>query len=462
MQMPIVIVILSVAIGFLQNPIQSRAGFLQSNSTPAASTFSNRHALVMGNSKYGVGTLRNPANDAQDMARALRKLGFEVTMRIDLSKDDMKKEIRAFGKRLSQTGGTGLFYYAGHGIQVENRNYLVPIEAMIAHEELVEYEAVDAGLVLAEMTAAMTHLNIIILDACRNNPFALSFRSPTRGLAVMSAPKQRQTLIAYSTSPNNVADDGLGRNGTYTEELLRKLETPGLKIEDLFKRVRTAVRGITKGAQIPWESSSLEDDFYFNPIDECAGSEVIIGRGQRRLEMQLPKGWKRSEDALSIAQAAAYAEEMFGAQVSVSDLETNANLEIILVECCDSDTGYLAILNISLTQQDKPFTKETLRRLSSGDAREALSQIFLALSQGAAKTQGIQMRMIGKPQTLSPAHVEGARVTYQATKDGETMRGVFVVCRNLVDDHSLLVLSGGSDSDGVAKLESIVDSIIRR
>lgn len=226
-----------------------------------------RIALVIGNASYPIGPLANPVNDARDMAAALRVVRFEVTLREDLTQRQMKEEIQAFGRAL-RAGGVGLFYYAGHGLQVGGRNYLVPIDAKIEREEDVEFEAVDAGRVLAELAKAENNLNIIILDACRNNPFARSFRSAAQGLAYMSAPSG--TLIAYATAPGAVASDGRGRNGLYTEELLKNMRQPGLRIEDVFKRVRVGVRTKTNGNQVPWESVSLEGDFYFMPTAAVA------------------------------------------------------------------------------------------------------------------------------------------------------------------------------------------------
>lgn len=228
----------------------------------ASAVAEQRIALVIGNGTYETGPLRNPVNDARAMGGMLRDLGFEVTLRENLDQKEMKREIYSFGQRLLK-GGVGLFYYAGHGMQVNGRNYLIPVGARMEHEKQVEFEAVDAGAVLAEMDNARNRLNIVVLDACRDNPFARSFRSTVQGLATMNAPSG--TLIAYATAPGSVANDGPGENGVYTGELIKTLQTPGLKIEDVFKQVRSGVRESTQGKQIPWESSSLEGDFYFKP-----------------------------------------------------------------------------------------------------------------------------------------------------------------------------------------------------
>ncbi len=226
----------------------------------AADQPERRTALVIGIGDYASAPLRNPVNDARSMASALRDLSFDVTIRENLDQKEMKKEIQAFGEKL-QKGGVGLFYFAGHGVQVNGHNYLIPVRASIEHEKQVEYEAVDLGAVLGEMDYARNRLNIVILDACRDNPFARSFRSVSQGLASVSAPSG--TLIAFATAPGSVANDGTGENGIYTGELVKAMMQPGVKIEDVFKQVRSAVRETTRGKQVPWESSSLEGDFYF-------------------------------------------------------------------------------------------------------------------------------------------------------------------------------------------------------
>ncbi|RJP62410.1 MAG: hypothetical protein C4539_18255 [Ignavibacteriales bacterium] len=220
-----------------------------------------RNALVIGNSNYKSAPLRNPVNDANAISQTLKQTGFDVTLALDVkTQNDLKKIIREFGKKL-RNGEVGLFYYSGHGLQVKGINYLVPVEAEIAKEEDVEFEGVDVNMVLAEMEFAKNKLNIVILDACRNNPFARSFRSAANGLVQLNAPVG--TLIAYSTAPGSVASDGAGSNGLWTEEFLNAVKVPGSKIEDVFKHVRSNVRKKSNNEQIPWESSSIEGDFYF-------------------------------------------------------------------------------------------------------------------------------------------------------------------------------------------------------
>jgi hypothetical protein len=228
----------------------------------AAGASGAKVALIIGNGAYHDAPLRNPVNDARDMATALRGVGFEVIHVENADQRKMKEAVRQFGDRLRR-GEVGLFYYAGHGIQSGGSNYLVPVGANITREAEVEYETLNLGFVIAQMEDAGNALNIVILDACRNNPFARSFRSSAQGLAQVSAPTG--TLIAYATAPGSVASDGTGRNGLYTQELLRFMSMPGLPVEEVFKQVRIAVTGQTNGAQTPWESSSLVGHFSFQP-----------------------------------------------------------------------------------------------------------------------------------------------------------------------------------------------------
>lgn len=221
----------------------------------------HRLALVIGNAKYPEGRLENPVNDARDIARTLEKVGFEVLLETNVGLEGMDDAIRTFGRRLTETGGVGLLYYAGHGMQVAGENYLIPVDAKIRAERDVKYKSFPLGMALGEMQAAGNPMNIVVLDACRNNPFRSFFRGNSGGLAKTDAPTG--TIIAYATAPGRVAADGSGRNGIYTKHLLGAVGTPGLTIEQALKRVRIGVMQETDNRQTPWESSSLTGDFYF-------------------------------------------------------------------------------------------------------------------------------------------------------------------------------------------------------
>jgi uncharacterized caspase-like protein len=218
-----------------------------------------RVALVIGNGRYSDSPLRNPVNDASDVADKLRGLGFEVTLLTDAGQRKMERSIRDFGSKLARAD-IRLFYYAGHGIQVQGANYLIPVDADVATEYDVKYEAVNANRVLDGMAAAGNGVNILILDACRNNPFARSFRSASRGLARMDAPSG--TVVVYATALGDVAADGSGRNGVFTKNLLANIDRKGLTLEQVFKRAGKGVMRDTNGSQEPWISFSLYDDIY--------------------------------------------------------------------------------------------------------------------------------------------------------------------------------------------------------
>lgn len=231
-----------------------------------------RLALVIGNSAYREAPLSNPVNDARAMAQALQAAGFTVLLHTDVDHRALLGAVREFGNRLRQ-GGVGVFYYAGHGMQIKGRNYLIPIGADIQREDEVAYAGLDAQAVLDKMEAAANGANLMILDACRNNPFARSFRSSVQGLAQMEAPVG--TLVAFATAPGSVASDGQGSNGLYTQHLLTAIRTPGTKVEDVFKQVRAAVRRESQGKQVPREVTSLEGDLYVvdpkSPESQSAG-----------------------------------------------------------------------------------------------------------------------------------------------------------------------------------------------
>ncbi len=222
----------------------------------------SRVALVIGNARYVGAPLRNPENDAWAVSRALKQTGFQVLTYTNLNQKETKKAIRAFGEKLS-SGGVALFYYSGHGVQIKGSNYLIPVFADINKESDVELEAVDVNYVLNEMDAAKSRVNIVILDACRDNPLPRASRSASRGLAQMNAPSG--TIIAFATSPGSVASDGLGQNGLYTQELIKNITIPSLPIETVFKRTLSGVKQRSNGNQVPWTSYSIEGDFYFLP-----------------------------------------------------------------------------------------------------------------------------------------------------------------------------------------------------
>lgn len=238
-------------------------------------------ALVIGNSTYSSGPLKNPVYDATDIATALTDLGFVVILKRNAGHREMEEAVDDFGNRLKR-GGVGLFYYAGHGIQVSGVNYLIPVDARMKKELDIKYQALDVNKILDEMANANNGFNIVILDACRDNPFSRSFRNVSRGLSIVSS-APAGTFISYSTGPGQVAQDGEERNSPYTAALLKSIKEPGIIIEEVFKRVRQKLRKET--GQVPWELSSLEGSFYFNPVN--AGSETSTKEQGPKHEVRL-------------------------------------------------------------------------------------------------------------------------------------------------------------------------------
>ena len=220
-----------------------------------------RLALVIGNASYKVRPLLNPRNDADDVSRVLRSSGFEVIDLRDATLSQMRISIRQFGDKLL-TSDVGLVYYSGHGVEVKGQNYLIPVNADIRRSDEVSDQSINMGLILEKMETAQKGVNILIVDACRDDPFGRSFRSNSRGLATMDAPQG--TIIAFATSPGKVAADGEGRNSPYTKNLIKTMQIPNLPIEQVFKQVRRAVQQETKNQQTPWENTSLSGDFYFS------------------------------------------------------------------------------------------------------------------------------------------------------------------------------------------------------
>ena len=234
-----------------------------------------RYALVIGNGNYGAGfsKLPNPPNDARLVSKALKSAGFDVMTVLDANQKQMKQAFSDFGGKLSAAGAdaVGLFYYAGHGVQVDGANFLIPTGASIATAADVDMEAVNADWVLQQMEFAGNRMNIIILDACRNNPLPAGKRSADKGLARMDAPKG--SFLAYSTAPGATAVDGKGSNSPYSAALAKAIENDRVPLEQLFRQVRVDVMAATGEDQVPWDASSLTGEFFFKKPDGSAPAQ---------------------------------------------------------------------------------------------------------------------------------------------------------------------------------------------
>ena len=334
-----------------------------------------RRALVIGNSSYGFGPLKNPANDARAIGEELKGAGFEATVGLDLSRQQMLDAIRAYGESLTRTHAVGVFYFAGHGVQLAWRNYLLPVDAEIRRVEDITAKCVDVNTVIEGIAKAANPMNVVILDACRENPFA-GVKLDQKGLSQLDAPPA--TLLAYATAPGNLASDGDGANGLYTEQLLKEIKVPEAKIEDVFKRVRLAVRRRSNGAQIPWESTSLEEDFWFSPPREqlrLAREEAErirrAAEAERLLKEKLEKARQDEAERLRREQAATRERE------EKRQREREEQLARAREE--EAERAYEAELalwrRVSGTKQPAPL-EDYLRRYPSGNFAE-LAQLEL-------------------------------------------------------------------------------------
>lgn len=278
-------------------------------SSPGASTMP-RIALVVGNAHYAtVGPLRNPENDARDMCASLTQLGFQTRCVLDVpNKREFKAAIRNFTAALSK-GTAGLFYYAGHGLQVDGENYLVPTQAELKVRADIDDESLNLKYLMAELDQAGNGFNIVILDACRNNPWSGSFRAVGRGLAA-TTDTPAGTLVVYATAANDLAQDGTGRNGVFTRSLLSHLPKPGLSIEEMIKHVTIDVQqesfGRTGMRQTPFVYSSFTGDFCFAGCETPAQQAVDAAT---QAELQAAKARNAQlEKALADTQASQAAE----------------------------------------------------------------------------------------------------------------------------------------------------------
>lgn len=228
----------------------------------------NRFALVIGNGAYKSGPLKNPVNDARAVAKEFRKLGFDVTTLENQNREGLLKSVRDFSSLRRKPNAVNIVFYAGHGVQFKGKNYLIPVDPDFTSESDVGPQSLDLDYVLEKLSADESAANILVLDACRNNPFGRGSRNISVGLAAIEA--AAGTYIAFATAPGSVASDGAGENGVYTKHLIKHIADPGIPIEQMFKRVLKGVLNETQKLQVPWTNSSLTSDLYLNPASGTA------------------------------------------------------------------------------------------------------------------------------------------------------------------------------------------------
>jgi hypothetical protein len=325
-----------------------------------------RQALVIANGDYQVGKLNNPVNDGRLIADALRQTGFKVTLLENAKRQSMLNAIARFGEQIEQ-GGTGLVYYAGHGMQVNGENWLIPVDANIKREEDVLNYGVNTQALLDRMAAAKNPLNLVLLDACRNNPYARKTRSLS-GLARMDA--GAGMLLAFSTAPGQSAEDGVV-NSPFATALAQYMVTPGLSIEHVLKRVRSEVKRLTLGKQTTWESSSLEVDFYFIPSNQLATQQPVLPPSATPPPIVL--------DVPAPADMAKQAFPNYQGSVSIDDL---LRRNIIAQRHKALATRWIESLKIKLEYEKKWFLSE-MARIEQGSKHDL---------EGMSKTDAVEQR----------------------------------------------------------------------
>jgi peptidoglycan hydrolase-like protein with peptidoglycan-binding domain len=382
------------SIWFLLPLLAAAVVFASAASATTTTGTQRRVALVIGNSAYQYAPhLPNPTNDAEAMAATLQKLGFEVTKGIDLDRTETEMIIREFSKTLPGAD-VALLFYAGHGIQVGDHNYLVPIDAQLADETDLHFEATDLDLVL-DVMGREPRVNLVFLDACRDNPFAQtlarsmgSTRSTSigRGLAVVDA--TAGSFIAYATDPHQVALDGNGNHSPFTAALLSHLETPGLSISDMMIEVRNDVLSATQQKQRPWENSSLTSPFYFMPAVAVATTDTAspASSGNVGAVQTVDKEvvfWQSIQNSNSPAQFQAYLD-----QYPNGTFAALARTRIEEMKAKPADTARSGEQVASLTSPDAtvPAAEEVERSL--GLTKQGRSRVQLALTLLGYSTAG--------------------------------------------------------------------------
>jgi hypothetical protein len=330
-----------------------------------------RFALVIGNGAYPNVPLKNPVNDARDLAAALKKLGFSVSLVTDGDMSAMSRAIRDFGNAIKRPDAVALFYYSGHGVQYHGANYLIPAKSDIQDPDELGFSAVNAEQVYAKMESSGDRTNIVMLDACRNNPFPGAERASERGLAVVGNIQPPQSLIVYATAPGKTAQDGEGKNGVFTTALLRHLADPSLDVELMIRRVREDVVAATGGAQVPWQNSSLSGSgFSF-----AGGGKLLVSTDPSGAEIYVD-GQRRGVSPLSLVDLPRYFEFEIGAKIGA---------------------------------------KSAARRMTLTDSAEATLQLSLQIARGsiivAANEKGVKALIDGSGIAIGPnGAIEGVEV----------------------------------------------------
>jgi len=371
-----------------------------------------RVALVVGNAKYEASPLTNPTNDSADVAAKLKGYGFDVVYRENLKIRQIGSMLREFKSKLSP-GATALVFYAGHGLQVRGENYFPVVDADIQSEEDIQNQSIGLKQVMDILEEAKTRTNIVLLDACRNNPFERKTRSLSRGLASVNAPSG--TMIAYSTRPGSVAEDGVGRNGLYTEQLLKVMDNRK-PIEQVLKQLVSSVKTASKGRQEPWSEGSLEGDFCFGGCqDETAEKNKLAA------DVAL---WESIIGSTSVADyeryLSAYPSGTFAtlAKKTLDNLKTAANRPVP-AQGQDNTNA----INAALLKQAEEIKKQEFARI---EREKAEREKFLALSEEKLKLEAISRQKLEAELAKAKQDAENFRKNQTAQESSQPPKKLFV------------------------------------
>lgn len=387
-----------------------------------------RIALIIGNSSYGsVTSLDNPANDARLIGEKLRKLGFDVTEAVDSNQVVMKRAIAQFGRDLRAAGedATGLFYFAGHGVQSFGSNYLLPVDIELSDAADLDLLAVQARSVLHQMASARNKTNIVILDACRNNPFEELPSLDDNGLAEMKAPTG--TFLAYATDPGGVALDGETGNSPFTLSLANNIDMPGLPIEQLFKQVRVEVLEQTRGLQTPWDTSSLVKEFAFagpkqskEELESETAAWNVVSNSRNVVEIMLylkayPEGHFTSEarDLMQIVMAESFlSSEPEQSQKPVKQEEKKpSQIEQLMFDLAVSNQsrhGYQTYLEAF---PEGAFVEDAQQQIAALDLEATSVARSTNVQSAAVSSSAPDLLTLDTPLTVGNGHIRGNSIT---------------------------------------------------
>jgi uncharacterized caspase-like protein len=391
-----------------------------------------RVALVIGNAAYSqIPKLNNSGNDAKSIATALHSLGFSVVEVSDGSKAQITTALEKVHGELKDQHALGMLYYAGHGLQLDWHNYILPVDISIKSQNDVIDRAVDVNTVVDVFRSADTRMNVLVLDACRDNPFVDSVKS-NKGLAQMDAPVG--TLLAYATQPGNVAEDGdeASKNGPYAEFLISELRRPFATVEDVFKRVRFQVRNKTQGRQIPWESTSLEENLVFNDGAKYSLSAADLERlakeakvreqslnqqasqareREQQLAIEIEVERRQAQEKAHLAEQARLAEQdRIKEAERIASNERDLELQRIAAEAQKRERGLLA---------QEQQARERERVLLAMQAEEAARQKQLTLELEAAQATELRRQQVAAQQAKDIALRESLKALSQEKKTEE-------------------------------------------